>query len=279
MVSGLSWYVAYRLKLRYAFLTGVLLPVMLAGITLGTGAVLRALQVNPVHGVDAWLGWGIVAVGFYPAATVWYLSSQLKVRLTVFGTVLLMFAGMFVFSWTSRERWRYEFWDNAIYQEVVALLEVPGFRMTRGMNVVTTADTSPVFAYVGYLLEGEGAHRGQSLYVESDLGPGFEPMPGHPKAEKVYERGLDPKTCELSRLVRPSGGKDFCATRPGFDLVMLYKGVGFQIFWRGSVGNATTLRALAEASTIRWRPKGELRYIPLGPAGWSVRPGLDAVRG
>lgn len=73
-----------------------------------------------------------------------------------------MFAGMVFYNWTARERWRRDYYADEIRHGVVALLEVPGFRM-KGMDLVGNADTSPVAATVGYVLEGQGEFQGVSL--------------------------------------------------------------------------------------------------------------------
>jgi hypothetical protein len=265
LVAGCSWYAARQLRLRFPFLTGAVLPFLLVAVTLGTGELLRWLQINPVRDLDGWIGWGVVAIAFYPAAAVWYLSPRWRVRLTVFGTVLAMFADMVLYSWTARERWRYEYYAAGIGTESVALLEVPGFTM-KGMDFVSN-DYSRIWVKVGYLLQGHGRYHGVSLYVESNLGPGFEPASGQ---QLSSDWAYDPTTCKHDARLTPSLGRHICPFRDR-QLTMILEATGFVLYWKGPGASADALRAVAEAATIHQWSKHDLRYIPVGQAGHYMR--------
>ncbi len=244
-----GWQGARRFRLPRPFLTGAVLPFLLVAAALGTGALLRSLQIDPVHRFDGWAGWIVVAIAFYPAASVWHLSPKWRVRLTVFGIALAMFAGMVFYSWTARERWRYEFYADHIRENVVALLEVPGFRMT-GMQVIDHPYDSASSADAGYVLAGEGHYLGVSLYVESDLGrpSGF---------------GADPATCRADERLKPTLEKLVCV-KGDRRAVMVFEGSWFHLAWRGPGASESALCELAAAATIHRWSKHDLRYIPLG---------------
>ncbi|WP_203906643.1 hypothetical protein [Rhizocola hellebori] len=268
LVCGLAWYASVRLGLRFAFLTGAVVPIALACATLCIGALLQALGINPVKGFDGWAGWGIVAIAFYPAVTVWYLSRSWTVRLSVFGTVVLMAICMVFYSWTARERWRDAYYAEHTSYSTVRLLEVPGFRM-KGINFIDNTSTSPIYATAGYVLEGQGEFHGVSLYVESDLGPGFDLKSGKELVDR--EVGLDLTECRSSRLVKPPSDKQMCIADGG--LVLLLDGTGFHIFWRGPGNSADSLRAVGNAASVHRWSKHDLRSIPLGSAGYDMRRG------
>jgi hypothetical protein len=137
------------------------------------------------------------------------------------------------------------------------------------MNFIDNTSTSPIYATAGYLLEGQGESQGVTLYIESDLGPGFDLESGDELADR--EVGLDLTKCRSSRLVKPSNDKQMCIADGG--LVLLLDGTGFHIFWRGPGNSADALRSVGNAASVRRWTKHDLRFIPLGPAGYDMRRG------
>ncbi|WP_020523899.1 hypothetical protein [Catelliglobosispora koreensis] len=252
-VMLLGWLAARQMDLRFAFVTGAVLPLLLVLVAiLPVGLLLSSLQIDPVHGYDGWAGWLLVAIGFYPAMAVWYLSPAVKTRLTVFGTVVAMLAAMVFYSWTARERWRHAYWAKELRLNEVSFLDVPGFQLA-GMRLVKHASTSPAQAVAGYTLRGTGAYEGALLYVESSMRSG---------------RGVTMSLLPNCGPARPLTLEDRAMCLFDDDeLLLTLDGTVSHVFWKDRPGRESALVRLASAATIHRWSIHDLRYIPVGGTG------------
>ncbi len=253
-VMLLGWLAARWLNLRFAFITGAVLPPLLLLVAiLPVGLLLASLQVDPVHGLDGWAGWLLVAIGFYPAVAVWYLSPVRRTRLTVFSTVLVMLAGMVFYSWAARERWRHDYWANELRLNEVSFLKIPGFQL-EGMRLVDHGSTSPVQAIAQYTLRGHGDYEGASLFVESNMRSG---------------RGVTTSLTPNCGRGRPLTLDDRAICIIGdTQLLLRLDGTVSHVFWRDRAGRESALVRLASAATVHRWSIHDLRYIPVAGAGY-----------
>jgi hypothetical protein len=257
----LGWGVAWWFRLRWHFFTGAVMPLLLVVATFATGTLLSGLQVDPVHGIDAWVGWMIAAIMFYPFATVWYLSPKRKVRLHAAGTAVVIFAAMLGYSWLARERWRADYYAEHVGQSEVSLLSVGGYHikwMDRHMGSSYGRRIAPSITY------GLVSDTGDlSFYIEATLGPKSETNWQQKHAELM--KGLE--CVDKDSFVTTD--RLFCAR--GRPSILILQGTGFAIYSNGTA-SAEALPGIAESASIHRWARSDLRYIPIGYRDHSLEP-------